>query len=207
MITSQVVAEVRRVLRGHSDRALVHAVDGEGLEYKIEVPLDQVRALSDQQGHVLTITYAIHTLPGLAPPAADLEEAASSAGAPTPAGAPVPASGATSAGEAMGTPDPAAVDAEFMALMNRRSGSSTSSTSSNSTTSSTSTPPSSSSTSSTGAPSTPAGAPFGAPASPLTGASSAGALASRSAGPSRPVTTTAPGAEADPLADILGDLR
>lgn len=123
MITTQVVAEVRRVLRGHSDRALVHAVDGEGLEYKIEVPLDQVQALSSEQGHVVTITYAIHALPGLAPPMAETSDAGAEAPtapapeAPTPAPeAPAPAAGVTSGAAS----DPASVDAAFMALMNRR---------------------------------------------------------------------------------------
>ena len=117
MITTQVVAEVRRVLRGHSDRALVHAVDGEGLEYKIEVPLDQVRALSSEQGQVVTITYALHTLPGLAPPTAETTEAEAEAEAPALAPeAPAPAPGAASGT----TSDPASVDAAFMALMSRR---------------------------------------------------------------------------------------
>lgn len=123
MITTQVVAEVRRVLRGDSDRALVHAVDGEGLEYKIEVPLDQVRALSSEQGHVVTLTYAIHTLPGLAPPMAETTDAGDAgAEAPTPPAVPASEAPPPAAGAASGaTSDPASVDAAFMTLMNRRS--------------------------------------------------------------------------------------
>lgn len=116
MITSEVVAHVRRLLRGHSDRALVHAVDADGLEYKLEVPLDQVRALDESKGFVVTITYALHVVPGLAPPSSETPASSQPAnGATAPAPAPAPVAG----GAAMGA-DAATVDAQFMALMNRR---------------------------------------------------------------------------------------
>ena len=50
-----VVARVRRVLTGHSDRSLVHAVDDDNLEYKIEVPSDVLRNLVPGQEHMLML--------------------------------------------------------------------------------------------------------------------------------------------------------
>jgi hypothetical protein len=38
-------ARVRRVVIGHSERSLIHAVDGDNLEYKIEVPSEVLRNL------------------------------------------------------------------------------------------------------------------------------------------------------------------
>ena len=42
-MNTPIQARIRRVLRGHSERALVHAVDEASLEYKIEVPLEAVK--------------------------------------------------------------------------------------------------------------------------------------------------------------------
>ncbi|MEZ4454325.1 MAG: hypothetical protein R3B09_33035 [Nannocystaceae bacterium] len=121
MITTQIVAHVRRVLRGHSDRALVHAVDGAGIEYKIEVPLDQVRALDEAQGYALALTYAIHSVPGLPPLSAGAGNGASPAPSSTQATTPAPTTSGTIAGTTTASDDAASVDAQFMALMNRRS--------------------------------------------------------------------------------------
>jgi len=94
-----IVARVRRVLMGHSERTLVHAVDDDGLEYKIEVPSDVVRDIVPGQEHTLMLSWTLQPLASdtmfrevAAPPARAL------------------------------TPLPSAVDEEFMALMARRRG-------------------------------------------------------------------------------------
>ena len=105
MSGGQVLAHVRRVLTGHSDRALVHAVANAGLEIKIEVPAESVREVSPDRGYVLMVSWSLLELPRAAEPVA----ASSAPAEPTPAAA---ASG--------GPQTPAnAVDAEFMALMAR----------------------------------------------------------------------------------------
>ncbi|MFZ6181211.1 hypothetical protein [Nannocystis pusilla] len=48
-------------MSGHSDRVLVHAVDADGLEYKLEVPTDAARDLAE--GHVLVFTWSAHAIP------------------------------------------------------------------------------------------------------------------------------------------------
>ena len=105
MSGGQVLAHVRRILTGHSDRALVHAVANAGLEIKIEVPAESVRDVSPDRGYVLMVSWSLLELPRAAEPVA----ASSAPAEPTPAAA---ASG--------GPLTPAnAVDAEFMALMAR----------------------------------------------------------------------------------------
>ena len=88
-----VVARVRRVLAGHSDRSLIHAVDDEypNLETKLEVPSEVLRELVPGQQYTLTLSWTLQPLV-TAPPAR----------APTSL--------------------PSAVDEEFMALMSRRRG-------------------------------------------------------------------------------------
>ncbi len=95
-----VIARVRRVLRGHSDRTFVHAVtEGgtadvpAGLEYKLELPTDAVRDVTPGQELVLTLTWA-------------LEPAVTIVAPPAP------------------TALPSAVDEAFMSLMARRRGAS-----------------------------------------------------------------------------------
>ncbi len=44
-MNGQTLAHVRRILTGHSDRALSHAVNDPGLEYKLEVPVEAVRGV------------------------------------------------------------------------------------------------------------------------------------------------------------------
>jgi hypothetical protein len=91
-VTVSIAARVRRVLHGHSDRALVHAVDDAGLEYKIEVPHEAVRDVSPDRDHVLVLTWSL--------------EAAARAAAPVePPSASTPSS------------SPSAVDQAFMELM------------------------------------------------------------------------------------------
>jgi len=64
-----IVARVRRVLHGHSDRTLLHAVDDAGLDYKIEVPSDAVRDLAPGQELVLTLTWTLQPAVPSTPPA------------------------------------------------------------------------------------------------------------------------------------------
>ena len=92
-----IVAPVKRVLRGHSDRSLVHAIEEAGLESKIEVPSDAVRDLVPGQEYVLVLSWT-------------LQPTVSSTSPSGPTAAPTP------------TPLPTAVDEEFMALMARPRG-------------------------------------------------------------------------------------
>lgn len=100
-----VVARVRRVLTGHSERSLIHAVDPDSLEYKIEVPSVVLRNLVPGQEHALMLSWTLQ--PVTAP-------ATSSAGASI---------AATAAATPARVPPPSAVDEEFMALMARPRGS------------------------------------------------------------------------------------
>ena len=103
-MNGQTLAHVRRVLTGHSDRALIHAVNDAGHELKLEVPAEAVRGVEVDRGFVLMVSWSLLALPRAAEPVA----------APTGAAADPPVTAPTS------TPTPAnAVDAEFMALMAR----------------------------------------------------------------------------------------
>lgn len=93
-----IVARVRRVLHGHSERTLIHAVSDDGLEPKIEVPSDAVRDIVPGQELVLTLSWT------LAP------------------AQPITTSPATTPPTRTPTPLPTTVDEEFMALMARRRG-------------------------------------------------------------------------------------
>jgi hypothetical protein len=101
-----ILAHVRRILSGHSDRALIHAVNDAGHEYKLEVPSEAVRGIDSGHGVVLMVSWSLLALPRAAEPAA----------APTGAQAgPTPSTTAPAS-----TPTPTnAIDAEFMALMAR----------------------------------------------------------------------------------------
>lgn len=94
-----ILARVRRVLTGHSDRSLIHAVDDDSLETKMEVQSEVLRDLVPGQQYMLILSWTLQ--PVVTAPAS--REAAPSARAPTPL--------------------PSAVDEEFMALMSRRRGS------------------------------------------------------------------------------------
>lgn len=89
------LARIREVMSGHSARALVHAVDADGLEYKLEVPADDARGLAE--GHVLWIAWSAHAMPPTQP-----EQAA----------APPTQSASAAAGRSP--------DEQFMALMDRQ---------------------------------------------------------------------------------------
>jgi hypothetical protein len=138
-----ILARIERIRRGHSDRSLVHAV-AEGLDYKIEVPTDEVANLGTGEGHMLVLSWSIHPSPAVTVTAegSPSAEAPSSAATPvrvdaqfmsmmnrgtdgasaTPA--PVAAASSTPApaapvAAASATPSPASVDEQFMTLMNR----------------------------------------------------------------------------------------
>jgi len=93
-----IVARVRRVVHGHSERTLIHAVDEAGLESKIEVPSDAIRDLAPGQELTLTLTWT-------------LQPAAPHTATPDP-----------TQSARMPTALPTAVDEQFMALMARRRG-------------------------------------------------------------------------------------
>jgi predicted component of type VI protein secretion system len=85
-----ILARIERIRHGHSDRSLVHAV-AEGLDYKIEVPTDEVASLGTGEGHMLVLSWSIHASPSVTVTAE------------------APPSAAT----------PVRVDAQFMSMMNR----------------------------------------------------------------------------------------
>jgi hypothetical protein len=99
---STIVARVERIRSGHSDRALVHAIDADGREHKIEVPLDDVRDLPPDQAYLLVMSWSIHASPV---PATAAASASAPSSTPRPPVSPVAAA-------------PSSVDAQFMALMN-----------------------------------------------------------------------------------------
>ncbi|MDC0720884.1 hypothetical protein [Nannocystis bainbridge] len=100
-----VLARLRRVSTSPEGRALVHAVDDAGLEYKIEVPLEAVRGVSPDQGHVLVLSWSIEPSTRAAEPAA----------------ASIPAEPSSTATTRVSTTSE--VDRAFMALMGRPRGS------------------------------------------------------------------------------------
>lgn len=99
-----VVARIERIRSGHSDRALVHAIDKKGREYRLEVSNDEVSELPPGEGHLLVMSWSIHEnsmRPAMAAPMPQ----------PTPSATPT----------AQASPAPSSVDAQFMALMSRGS--------------------------------------------------------------------------------------
>lgn len=103
---SSIVARIERIRSGHSDRALVHAIDTRGHDYKIEVPLADVSELLAGHGHLLVLSWSIH-----ANPIAATTTVGASAPEPAPPNTAPPIAAVASS-----------VDAQFMALMNRRTG-------------------------------------------------------------------------------------
>lgn len=100
-MTRPISAPVRRILKGHSDRALIHAVDDNGLEYKVEVPLAAVHEVDPEQRYVLVFSWSLQSAP-------------TEAGTPEVASSPSPSSRAASSSATT-------VDQAFMALMTRQS--------------------------------------------------------------------------------------
>ena len=102
-----VVAEVHEFLRGDAERALVHAVDDDGLEYRIEVPATEVVELGDGRGFVLRLSWALESELPVA-----TEDPATEA----------PRERQEARHDGASRRTPAEVDAAFMALMRRPRG-------------------------------------------------------------------------------------
>lgn len=98
-----VLAHVRRVLTSNEGRALVHAVEDDGREHKIELPIEAVRGVSLDEDHVLQFTWSLEARPRPA-------ESSTPRAEPSP-----PAATAV-------RPSPSAVDQAFMELMARLRG-------------------------------------------------------------------------------------
>ncbi len=98
-MNGEVVAEVQRVLRGDSERALVHAVDDDGLEYRIEIPDRAVREVDDGRGYRLRLSWSLEASTSVAGQLAE------------------PPTATSQASTATQRRTPAEVDAAFMALM------------------------------------------------------------------------------------------
>lgn len=98
-----VVAEVQELLRGDAERALIHAVDDDGREYRIEVPAAAVAEIGDGRDFVLRLSWSLE---------GELPAATENSATEAPRERPDGASRRT----------PAEVDAAFMALMRRPRG-------------------------------------------------------------------------------------
>ncbi len=62
-----VAARILRVLTGDSPTAMLHAIDAEGHELRLEVPAQAVQAIVP--GQLLVVTWSVHRIPeGLAAP-------------------------------------------------------------------------------------------------------------------------------------------
>jgi len=117
---------VVRVLQGHSPVARIDGVNEDGLELRLEVPVEVAREVRPEQ--VLVVNWSVQS------PAATEQKPEPSPPAATPQGAPVviiDAEFTTSPRSATAAPprttstggiDPAAVDREFMTLMASRRG-------------------------------------------------------------------------------------
>ena len=72
-MTGVILAHIRAIRSGHSARARIEAVDAQGLEYKIEAGIDELRGVV---GDMLVLSWTIHsnpavvTTPTATPPAA-----------------------------------------------------------------------------------------------------------------------------------------
>ncbi len=63
-----VAARIVRVLTGNATATMLHAIDADGLELRLEVPPAQARAVTP--GQVLVLQWSVHSIPELtAPPA------------------------------------------------------------------------------------------------------------------------------------------
>lgn len=60
-----IVARILRVLTGHAQAAMLHAVDEDGLELRLEVPAAHARTV--MPGQVLVMQWSAHTVPELTP--------------------------------------------------------------------------------------------------------------------------------------------
>ena len=62
-MTTTMVARIIRVLTGHDTATMLHAVDDDGLEIKLEVPPVQARTIVP--GQVLVVQWSAHGIPAL----------------------------------------------------------------------------------------------------------------------------------------------
>lgn len=62
-MTRVILAHIRAIRTGHSARARIEAVDAQGLDYKLEVPTDEVRGVV---GDMLVLSWTIHSNPAAA---------------------------------------------------------------------------------------------------------------------------------------------
>jgi len=113
-----IIADIKRVMRGHSDRALIHAVGQNGLEYKLEIPLEEAVALPAGGNLQLVLSWSVHAIAAAPTSQATSPQVPSPAPATPNAAAPAsstatPATAPTSSG--------ASADERFMALMRGRS--------------------------------------------------------------------------------------
>lgn len=60
-----IVARILRVLTGHAQAAMLHAVDEDGLELRLEVPAAHARTVVP--GQVLVMQWSAHAVPELTP--------------------------------------------------------------------------------------------------------------------------------------------
>ena len=107
-MNGEILAEVHRVLRGDSERALVHAVDDDGHEYRIELPERALREVEDGRGYALRLSWSLESGSSVSD-----DQAATPSPGPHREASP-PAQAASSGPERR---SPAEVDAAFMALM------------------------------------------------------------------------------------------
>lgn len=91
-MTRVILAHIRAIRTGHSARARIEAVDAQGLDYKLEVPTDEVRGVV---GDMLVLSWTIHGNPA---PVITSATAAAAATTTAPASSP-PATSATDVDE------------------------------------------------------------------------------------------------------------
>jgi hypothetical protein len=99
---NSIVAKILCIRDGHSDRSLVQAFDADGREYRIEVPSADVRDLVPDEGYLLVLSWSIHASPDSSEPTLRETDPPAVVFSMDPA--------------------PSAVDAEFMAMMQREPG-------------------------------------------------------------------------------------
>ena len=115
-----IIADIKRVMRGHSDRALIHAVDHSGLEYKLEIPLAEAAALPTGGNLQLVLSWSVHAIAAAPTPQASSPQAPSPASATPNAAASAPIA-APSTTPPVSTGASQSADERFMALMRGRS--------------------------------------------------------------------------------------
>lgn len=108
-----VVARVVRVLRGHSSTAMIHAVDRNTHEHKLEVPVEATRDVA--AGQILVLQWSVHDLPGVE--VQEVEVVPMVEPPPTTATRPIAASGVIES-----SPSDSDTDAQLEALLGIRPG-------------------------------------------------------------------------------------